>query len=248
MSEKQDRLLLVYRSNAIYYSDAASLIRGDWIEDPIIGFYFNRLFLFQPSVIHLVANTTDIEDARTSLPPEMHDKDYLFLPTNNGNSYNSGGSHWSLLVFDRPNNVFRYYDSMSSSNLVSTKLMIERICMLLKIQKTSLIIEKCEQQQNDLDCGIYTLLYAKTLILRLLALSKANTPPLNLSSSPSSSRNSPRSNSSSSSFLSSSSSSGGDLDDRLWSIETLEMSARKKRKEISKIISKYSKSNRFSFF
>ncbi|OMJ24489.1 NEDD8-specific protease 2 [Smittium culicis] len=162
------------------YSSAAKTVKdGEWLLDSIIGFYFEylsqtlnlearKILLFQPSIAHLIAQASEIEYAKEALPPEVNDMDYLFLPTNNGDSENVNGSHWSLLVYEKSNNIFRYYDSLKKANLEPTRILVERLCILFDCEKTNLIIEKSEQQYNDSDCGVYLLLFAETLIKKLL--------------------------------------------------------------------------------
>ncbi|PVU94594.1 hypothetical protein BB561_002424 [Smittium simulii] len=258
--EKPDKLLFLHRSNAIYTSAFSTLTTGDWLQDSIIGFYFDYLeeifklensniFLFQPSVIHLIANTSDIEDARDSLPAEIQSKDYLFLPTNNGDVFNTDGSHWSLLVYDCRNNIFRYYDSMCNSNFYSTKLMVERICKLLNKSKTNLVIEKCEQQPNDFDCGVYILIYTKMLIQRLLAqadyerllYTSSHQSGYNEELSYSDSCEDPNRNEGLNQHIKLSNLNFSE--EELWNIETLDTTSSKKRKKISKIIASFAKNN-----
>ncbi|PWA03565.1 hypothetical protein BB558_000289 [Smittium angustum] len=173
--------LFIYKSTTIYPSDLESLSDGQWLQDPIIGFYYDyleqkldlqssQIFLFQPSMAHLIAHAVDVESAREALPPEISQKEYAFLPTNNGNIHNTSGSHWSLLVYQKSKNLFRYYDSCYKTNLEATKIVVERMCILFNQPKASLIIETPTQQTNDYDCGIYTLLYTEALVERILKL------------------------------------------------------------------------------
>ncbi|OLY81173.1 NEDD8-specific protease 2 [Smittium mucronatum] len=151
-SKTSDGQLFCYHGTTIYDSAAETILDGGWLQDSIV----------------------DIECAREALPPEIEEMDYFFMPTNNGDTYNVHGSHWSLLVYEKSKNIFRYYDSLKKSNLEPSRILIERLCILLNKDKTNLVIERSEQQLNDSDCGIYVIIFTEVLIKKLI---KSSYPP-----------------------------------------------------------------------
>merc|ERR1712179_197651 len=59
--------------------------------------------MLPPDEISMVLSTLDLDT-----------KKLIFLPVNDNASTQSGGSHWSLLLWDKSLNRFEYYDSIES--------------------------------------------------------------------------------------------------------------------------------------
>ena len=62
------------------------------------------------------------------------DKALLLLPVNdNDNPKQTGGSHWSLLVFRRKTNCFEHLDSVSSGNFETAKVVCCSLAAMLRL-------------------------------------------------------------------------------------------------------------------
>ncbi len=86
---------------------------------------------------------------------------FIALPINNEkNALGGGGSHWSLLVIDKANKVGRHFDSSSTNNQQTAMESLMLIEDLLEENHGSFafVEEKCSQQNNAHDCGVYTLM------------------------------------------------------------------------------------------
>jgi len=120
-----------YDSQTLSDDDIMLLIGSNWLNDNMINYYFLYLenekykqhsdeFCFMaPSVSFWVSMIEDPEDIKASLEPlNVKNKRLIFIPINDNTNTEatSGGSHWSLVVFDRDTKVFNYYDSSSTYN------------------------------------------------------------------------------------------------------------------------------------
>jgi len=85
------------------------------------------------------------------------------LPVNNS-STSAGGGHWSLLAYKK-GGTFYYYDSMGSSNLSSAQTLANNFLKCLKISgEAKLNQTSCPQQPNGYDCGVYTIIFTRSLV------------------------------------------------------------------------------------
>ena len=93
----------------------------------------------------------------------------LFAVNNNPDVTNaSGGSHWSLLAYTPHSKALRHYDSCRGMNR-NTSLGLYKALKPLLIPETELVEERCPQQENDFDCGMYVLAIADILCQRYSA-------------------------------------------------------------------------------
>jgi sentrin-specific protease 8 len=102
-------------------------------------------------------------------PLSLASRDYIFMPINNNQDWTQvGGTHWSLLVFDRPAGVFRYYDSYGRMNERFARETARRLLPVLypsqKQQQPVFLVERTPQQQNSADCGVFVLAITEALI------------------------------------------------------------------------------------
>ena len=105
---------------SIEESDIELLEGSNWINDTIITLWMkylqqvdhdnNEKVLFVPPTITQLLKIGDNKDIdRTLEDLEAWWKDYMILPVIDNNK--EGGSHWSLLIFSRPDNTWYHYDS-----------------------------------------------------------------------------------------------------------------------------------------
>lgn len=170
MPSPRDRLLaLNYQDCCLYLSDVDLLKGPHWLNDQIISFYFEYLekdvwaehsdrFLFvSPEVTQCIKFAPD--DVELFLEPlRAHDKDFLFFALNdNLQVERAGGSHWSLLVYSRPENCFFHYDSSYGTNANHANLLENILIRALHVPNARAKEASCLQQSNSYDCGIHVL-------------------------------------------------------------------------------------------
>jgi sentrin-specific protease 8 len=79
-------------------------------------------------------NTLDPQELQELCTRDFHldEAQYVFFPLNNHRGRMiSGGSHWSLLVFDKINNSFYYYDSLHGFNRPIAEALVNKISRFL---------------------------------------------------------------------------------------------------------------------
>ncbi|KAJ2370608.1 SUMO1 sentrin specific peptidase 8 [Coemansia sp. RSA 2610] len=169
----RETLLFAYHGVAVYSSDIKSLREGHWLNDTILGFYFEYLthdilrgdssiVLLKPAVVQLLQQQTDLNSVLQALPPDLYKHEIIFMPIGNG-------THWSLLVYCRQAYPapFHYFDSMANANFkhaLAAKLKLEQI--LFGSQQLPMVTHSCPQQENSYDCGVFVVLFADLLVRR----------------------------------------------------------------------------------
>ncbi|KAI0239427.1 Sentrin-specific protease 8 [Lamellibrachia satsuma] len=121
-----------------------------------------------PDVSHFIKLGSDDEDELGLFlePLELHSKQRIFLAVNDNTELDSaGGSHWSLLMFDRKDNTFHSYDSFHSSNVTAARTVANKTAPYLKASahNVGFVEEKSAQQTNGCDCGVYVICYTEAL-------------------------------------------------------------------------------------
>lgn len=145
--------------------DVESIKEPNWLTDSVFSFYFEILknkytdgYLFvSPQITQLLkCLPEDAEFTLASLEPG--EKNYMFFVVNNNNEIEkAGGSHWSLLVYSRPENKFCHYDSCKGTNLEHSLILKDILMQALMVPNAQYIEEECLQQVNGYDCGIHVL-------------------------------------------------------------------------------------------
>lgn len=169
MARRDREIALNFQDSCLYLSDV-NLLKGPyWLNDQIISFYFEYLekeifpefsdrFLFvSPEVTQCIKFSP--EDVAMFLEPlRAHDKDFLFFALNdNFQVERAGGSHWSLLVYSRPENTFFHYDSSYGSNHQHSAMLENILMRALAVPHAEYKEATCSQQLNSYDCGIHVL-------------------------------------------------------------------------------------------
>lgn len=168
------------------------LLESRWVTDDVIQIYFDLLndkitkddiYFVNPSIVQAVKCLEDFD--RTLGPLKLNEKSIVFIPVSDSppvfrrwNEFGSTGTHWSLLLFDKVNNSFYYFDSMASANYEHARAISRNFKSILDItNEPSFIKVKTPQQENTVDCGIYTLLVADAITLKLVEDSNFNLTP-----------------------------------------------------------------------
>src|SRR5436190_6097657 len=117
------------------------LLGKNWLTDEVLNDYFNLLnskillegscLILNPLIVQAIKCN---EDVNIFLDPiNIKVRDYLIIPINDSAvSLTVGGSHWSVLVYQRKLNEFYHYDSLGQYNLSSAKNVANIILKYLK--------------------------------------------------------------------------------------------------------------------
>lgn len=173
-----DEVVLSYHDSLLHRSDVELLRGTGWLNDRLIGFWFEYLekdlfisrhspesvCLISPEVAQFVKLGT-AQDASLFLEPlDLKSKSLILLPVNDLDSLDSaGGSHWSLLVYHASDQQFYDFDSSNQSNLQSSKKIVPKLGLPVA-RKNAIFSVKCTQQQNSWDCGIFTCCHAELVM------------------------------------------------------------------------------------
>ncbi|KAK2972762.1 hypothetical protein RJ640_019410 [Escallonia rubra] len=121
-----DARVLEYKDTVLRSSDL-DILRGPcYLNDQIIGFYFqylassfdcDDLLLVSPSLSFWLAHTQDL-DNQSVASMNFSNKEVIIFSVNDNEDFggHDDGSHWSLLVYDRSMNAFVHHDSMQGAN------------------------------------------------------------------------------------------------------------------------------------
>ena len=172
-----DSIVLSYENSLLRESDLQLLEGKNWLNDRLIGFYFEYLYIQvlkeNPKVCFLSPEVTQavklssVSELHIFLDPlELHLKDMVFLPVNDSMSHDTpGGSHWSLLVFSRAKKAFCHFDSSNSSNRPHVNRLTKRIEPFFKVEGSIKVVDMdCKQQNNSYDCGVHVICNAEALV------------------------------------------------------------------------------------
>ncbi|XP_011167463.1 sentrin-specific protease 8 [Solenopsis invicta] len=182
---KNDDIVLSYHDYLLRASDVTLLERNDWLNDIIIGFYFeylnqqckkdsqNRLLFIGPEVAQLLKMQDSSQYNIFLEPIEATSYDFIFFPLNDCDSSEAGGSHWSLLVYSHIEKMCYHFDSSSGINSFSAKKLARKVTKyFLEKQEKRYIEMNCPQQDNNYDCGLYVLCLADVISRHAISSSK----------------------------------------------------------------------------
>lgn len=121
-------VVLSFHEILLHRSDVELLDGPYWLNDTIISFYFeylervlfsgaSELLFVSPEVTQCI-KMVETEEIKTFLEPlDINRKSFVFFALNDNDSPDTaGGSHWSLLVYSKPETCFYHLDSSSGSN------------------------------------------------------------------------------------------------------------------------------------
>lgn len=121
-------VILSFHDILLHRADVDLLNGPFWLNDTIISFYFEYLekvvfskakeLLFVSPEVTQCVKMVQTEEIKTFLEPlGVMTKQIVFFALNDNNTPDmAGGSHWSLLVYSKPENSFYHLDSSSGSN------------------------------------------------------------------------------------------------------------------------------------
>lgn len=121
-------VVLSFHEVLLHQSDVDLLNGPHWLNDTIISFYFeylekvvfknaNDLLFVSPEVTQCI-KMVSVNEITTFLQPlGIQNKKFVFFALNDNNEPDmAGGSHWSLLLYSKPDGSFFHIDSSSGSN------------------------------------------------------------------------------------------------------------------------------------
>lgn len=168
-------VVLNYHESLVRQSDIDILKGPCWLNDTIISFYFeylevdrfkrDRSLLFvSPQVTQCIKMAPILELDVFLGPLEGDKRQFIFFALNNNEeTETAGGTHWSLLVFSRPESMFLHFDSSRGVNQDQAYELSHKLKHYFGIEKNLGRVGEplCLQQANSYDCGIYVLCYAE---------------------------------------------------------------------------------------
>ncbi|XP_011504795.1 PREDICTED: sentrin-specific protease 8-like [Ceratosolen solmsi marchali] len=180
LQDNVDDVFLSYNNSLIRQGDV-NLLRGPyWLNDTIIGFYFEFLedkyealmpeaLFVCPELTQLLKVTASNEYSALLDPIKAKEKNWIFFPLNDCSSLERpGGTHWSLLVFSKVEKSCFHYDSSRGLNTSIAKDLSKKIMHYLLGNSDGNFIEiDCPQQDNSYDCGLFVLYFADNIPIHI---------------------------------------------------------------------------------
>ena len=175
-------------------ADIESLENGGLVTDEIIQFFMqalleyvksqtdDRINVVGPSVAYLIQTEYDkrvIESTKKGI--NLKDYDWVIYPINDKDDPDKGdgGTHWSLIVYNKKENVYLYFDPLKGMNIKYAKALhlnlidansygsIDnkgRICHYVP----PLVEVNCQKQANGYDCGIFIMAFMATIMKNIV--------------------------------------------------------------------------------
>ncbi|XP_059052758.1 sentrin-specific protease 8 [Achroia grisella] len=168
-------VVLSFHEILLHQSDIDLLDGPYWLNDTIISFYFEYLeralfstaseFLFVSPEVTQCIKMVQTEDIKIFLDPlHINEKKFVFFALNDNNSPDrAGGSHWSLLVYSRPECCFFHLDSSSGSNHNVAWEFASHLITYLSNGSINFVDKECVQQSNGYDCGVHVISNTESL-------------------------------------------------------------------------------------
>ncbi|CAI7997267.1 Sentrin-specific protease 8 [Geodia barretti] len=172
-----EEVVLSFGDSLLRQSDVELLRCCGWLNDRLIGFYFEylerigfkdyaaKVCFVTPDVTQFVKlHEGDDAELRIFLEPlALHTKDLVLLAVNdNQSNTHAGGAHWTLLTYWRPGNLFECYDSAGSVVPAPARLCSVKLTRFLGAATSPTFeVVDCPKQENSYDCGVYVLMFAE---------------------------------------------------------------------------------------
>jgi len=144
---------------------------GMWLNDQLIGIIFELseqetfagldIAFVGPEVTQFMKVSPSTELVACLEPLGLSSKKAVMWAVNNCASLDApGGSHWSLLVYERKSQTFYHLDSSTGMNNLVAKELAKKAAKLVEAEQVSVVEMEVEQQTNGHDCGVFLLLNA----------------------------------------------------------------------------------------
>lgn len=156
-----------------------SLLNNEWLNDDMIRIYLEMLndkivnneniYFINPVVSQAIKCLDDTDYLIT--PLKLQEKSFILIPVNDAKAVCAvGGTHWSLLLYQKSRNTFYYLDSSKQYNLESAKEIFLKVSRVItdSPENANFHIVNCPQQDNMVDCGVYLLLFVDHIVKGIL--------------------------------------------------------------------------------
>lgn len=171
-----DDKVLDYHDVLLRRADVELLDGPFWVNDQIIGFYFQYLplekypttqgdvMLISGSVAFLLLHANESDASLTIRKLGIAEKKAVLFAVNNNPHIHSpgGGSHWSLLLYLVDQQKFCHFDSVGHTNLESAKRLAKVVEKGVGMEGMDFINFNTPQQNDGWMCGYYTMQIADT--------------------------------------------------------------------------------------
>ncbi|OVA18167.1 Peptidase C48 [Macleaya cordata] len=176
-----DEKILSYNDVVLRRSDLGILSGPHFLNDRIIEFYFSYLasccpsediLLVPPSISFWITNCPDRESLKDFVEPlKLAEKKVVIFAVNDNEDVTQaeGGTHWSLLAYERNAKVFVHHDSMGGSNWRYAKRLYNAVVRFKGVSDSApseislAEYPNTPQQMNGYDCGLYVTAIAKVI-------------------------------------------------------------------------------------
>jgi len=168
------KIIVDYGDTLIRESEIQILKTNQWLNDAVIGFYFeylsnhshnDKIAFYGPGVTQLLKLLPNSEEVQCILGEVSESTLYCLWPVNDSSDVEtaSSGSHWSLLVFSRPDNKFLHFDSFGVSNEFAAMKLYQKLSPFISSSSSFQSFEGCCHQANGRDCGLHVLRNAQLI-------------------------------------------------------------------------------------
>ncbi|KAK9313356.1 hypothetical protein V1522DRAFT_406578 [Lipomyces starkeyi] len=181
---RSNDIILEYYDVSVYKADFDNLRDDQWFNDNNLTFWYEYLersevytsmehpediILLRPSMVFLLAQSTNPLDLKGVLPP-LNSTRFIFLPINNNANVDlaEGGSHWSLLVVDTKKKTGYYYDTLEDINVQEAEIVAKKLAKLLECAKLTLYSMPTPQQTNGSDCGVMVCMLTSHVLQKIV--------------------------------------------------------------------------------
>ncbi|XP_076236314.1 sentrin-specific protease 8 [Calliopsis andreniformis] len=184
---QSEEIILSYYDCLLRAKDVALLKGPHWLNDVIIGFYFEyldetfnkekkQLYFISPELTQLLKMTEPSQYGIFLDADTIAECKCIFFPLNNCDSRDAaGGTHWSLLVYCKEEKTCYHLDSSKGCNYnIASEFAKNIINYVLNKDECGrkLVEPNCPQQDNGYDCGIYVLCLADVIIEHIMKTGK----------------------------------------------------------------------------
>lgn len=164
--KKPDDKILSYNDVVLRRSDLDILSGPYFLNDRIIEFYFSYLtscypsediLLVPPSISFWIKESSYPETLKDFIEPlHLSRRKLIIFPINDNEEVTiaEGGSHWSLLAFERSANTFVHHDSLNF-NAANAKRVYSAVNSYTAPGATYIDCPSTPKQVNGYDCGLY---------------------------------------------------------------------------------------------
>ena len=142
----------------------------------------DRINVVGPSVAYWIQTQYDkreIEYQKKGI--NQKDYEWVIYPINDKDDpeKGDGGTHWSLRVFNRQDNVYLYFDPLKGMNIKYAKALHLNLIDANSYESIDndgrlchyvppLVEVKCQRQANGYDCGIFIMVFMATIMKNIV--------------------------------------------------------------------------------